>query len=84
VGPESSMARLAAARLLMCLDRSACFRWRKAALMSTSLVCSLRGKLSRQFPVPSRTELGQSCKILLLHLDYEDSVPIAFAGSFFL
>uniref|UniRef100_A0A0A9EN40 Uncharacterized protein n=1 Tax=Arundo donax TaxID=35708 RepID=A0A0A9EN40_ARUDO len=36
------MARLAAERFLMCLDNSAFFRWTKAALMSTSFVCSLR------------------------------------------
>jgi hypothetical protein len=42
VGPESSMARLAAERFRMCFDNSAFFRWTKAALMSTSLVWSLQ------------------------------------------
>jgi hypothetical protein len=36
------MARLAAARFLTCLVSSAPLRWTKAALMSTSLVRSLR------------------------------------------
>lgn len=44
VGPESSIARLAAQRLRMCLDKSACFRWTNAALMSTSLVRSLQNQ----------------------------------------
>lgn len=40
-GPESKIVRLAGERFRVCLQKSAFFKWTKAALVNKTLVCSL-------------------------------------------